>query len=79
MLRNSPNSARERTITHIYVRDAQNHYLRPCWSDGAQIYCGMCLLAVIKPQVDAVCSSCFSRVDRILEVDGGGRPQSARV
>jgi hypothetical protein len=34
----------------------------------------MCLRAVIKPEVGAVCPICSSKVERILEIADGGRP-----
>jgi hypothetical protein len=60
----SPN---ERALTHIYVRDLQKHFIRPCWSKGSEVYCGICMTGTVQPIVGAVCPECSSRVERILE------------
>jgi hypothetical protein len=71
----SPN---DKTLTHIYVRDAQKGFVRPCWSTGAEVYCGMCMRGTVQPVVGEVCSICSSTVERILEVTTGGAPRVAR-
>jgi len=58
----------ERTLTHIYVRDSQNGFVRPCWSSKEAIYCGTCLKGTVQPMVGEVCSNCSSTVERILDV-----------
>jgi hypothetical protein len=63
-----PNSHTERTLTHIYVRDAQKGFVRPCWATDTEVYCGMCMRGVVQPVVGAVCPNCSSTVERILEV-----------
>ena len=68
----------EKTLTHIYVRDAQKGFLRPCWSDGAEIYCGMCMRGAVEATVGASCSVCASVVERILEVEQGGATRLGR-
>ncbi len=60
-------SLHERALTHVYVRDSQKNFVRPCWSNGSEVYCGICMKATIKPVVGAVCPECSSRVERILE------------
>jgi hypothetical protein len=69
------NSQTERTRTHIYVRDAHNGFVRPCWATDAEVYCGMCMRGTIQPVVGAVCPTCSSTVERILEVASGGAPE----
>jgi hypothetical protein len=32
----------EKILTHIYVRDAQTGFVRPCWATDTEVYCGMC-------------------------------------
>jgi hypothetical protein len=71
-------SSNEKTLTHIYVRDAQKSFVRPCWSTGAEVYCGMCMRGTVRPVVGEVCSICSSTVERILEVATGGAPRVAR-
>jgi hypothetical protein len=71
----SPN---EKTLTHIYVRDAQKGFVRPCWSSGTEVYCGMCMRGTVQPVVGEVCPICSSTVERILEVATGGAPRVAR-
>jgi hypothetical protein len=71
-------SQTEKTLTHIYVRDAQKGFVRPCWSTGAEVYCGMCMRGVVQSAVGAVCPICSSTVERILEVAPGGKPNPAR-
>ena len=68
-------SQSEKTLTHIYVRDAQKGFVRPCWSAGAELYCGMCMRGAVQPVVGAVCPICSSTVERILEVTPGGAPR----
>jgi len=67
----------ERTLTHIYVRDAQTGFVRPCWAIGAQVYCGICMRGRIEPSVGEACPICFSTVERILEVAPGGATKPA--
>jgi hypothetical protein len=67
-----------KTLTHVYVRDAQKGFVRPCWADGGEIYCGMCMRGNVKPVVGEVCPICSSTVERILEVTPGGTPKLAR-
>jgi hypothetical protein len=59
----------ERTLTHIYVRDPQKGFLRPCWSTGTQIFCGMCMRGAVEATLGASCPICASVVERILEVE----------
>jgi hypothetical protein len=66
-------SQTEKTLTHIYVRDAQKGFVRPCWANGAEVYCGMCMRGVVQPVVGAICPICSSTVERIFEVAPGGR------
>ena len=73
-----PNSHTERTLTHIYVRDAQNGFVRPCWATDTEVYCGMCMRGTIQPVVGAVCPACSSTMDRILKVAPGGASGPAR-
>jgi len=68
-------TTQEKTLTHIYVRDAQKGFLRPCWSTGAEIYCGMCMRGAVEAKVGASCPVCASVVERILEVELGGAPR----
>jgi hypothetical protein len=70
--------APEKTLTHIYVRDAQKAFVRACWRSGNDIYCGMCMRATIQPVIEEVCPICASTVERILEVAPGGVIKSAR-
>jgi hypothetical protein len=70
-------SASEKTLTHIYVRDAQKCFVRPCWSSGTDVYCGMCMRGTVRPVVGEVCPICSSTVERILEVATGGAPRVA--
>jgi hypothetical protein len=72
------NSQTEKTLTHIYVRDAQKGFVRPCWSTGAEVYCGVCMRGVVQATVGAVCPICSSTVERILEIAPGGKPEPAR-
>jgi len=65
-------SQNERTLTHIYVRDAQKGFVRPCWATKKEVYCGMCLRGRIQPVVGEVCPICSSTVERILEVAKAG-------
>jgi hypothetical protein len=71
-------SHNENTLTHIYVRDAQKGFVRPCWANGTELYCGMCMRGTVKPVVGEVCPICSSTVERILEVTPGGTPKLAR-
>ena len=48
-------SRTERTLTHIYVRDSQKGFVRPCWSSREAIYCGTCLKGTVQPVVGEVC------------------------
>jgi hypothetical protein len=75
---NTFTSQTEKTLTHIYVRDAQKGFVRPCWATGAELYCGMCMRGTIQPVIGAVCPICSSTVERILEVASGGTPKPAR-
>jgi len=68
----------EKTLTHIYVRDAQKGFLRPCWSTGTEIYCGMCMRGAVEDKIGASCPVCSSVVERILEVEQGGAPRLGR-
>jgi hypothetical protein len=68
----------EKTLTHVYVRDAQKGFVRPCWATGTELYCGMCMRGTIQPAIGAVCPICSSTVERILEVTPGGSPKLAR-
>jgi hypothetical protein len=72
---NTFTSHTEKTLTHIYVRDAQNGFVRPCWATGTELYCGMCMRGTIQPVIGAVCPICSSTVERILEVAPGGAPK----
>jgi hypothetical protein len=72
------NSQTERTLTHIYVRDAQKGFVRPCWAADTEVYCGMCMCGAIQPVVGAVCPICSSTVERILELAPGGASEPAR-
>ena len=65
----------EKTITHVYVADAQKSFVRPCWKAEDGLYCGMCMRGTIEPVVGAVCSICSSTVERILEITPGGKPK----
>jgi hypothetical protein len=63
-----PSSLRNtRILTHIYVRDSKTGFIRPCWANGVEIYCGVCQEGVIRPAVGAACPKCASTVARILE------------
>jgi hypothetical protein len=70
-------SQTEKTLTHIYVRDTQKRFVRPCWATRREIYCGMCLRGTIQPAVGEVCPICSSTVERILEDAPDGAPQEA--
>ena len=72
------NAHSEKTLTHIYVRDAQKAFLRPCWRSGNDVYCGMCMRWKIQPVVGTVCKICSSTVERVLEVVSGGATQPLR-
>jgi hypothetical protein len=72
------NSQTEKTLTHIYVRDAQKSFVRPCWSTGTEVYCGMCMRGIVQPVIGAICPICSGTVERILEVAPGGKPTPAR-
>jgi hypothetical protein len=67
-----------KTLTHIYVRDTQKGFVRPCWAAGMEIYCGMCMRGKVEPVVGVVCPICASRVERILEIAPGGVTTAAR-
>ncbi len=75
---NTFTSQTEKTLTHIYVRDAQKGFVRPCWASGTELYCGMCMRGAIQPVIGAVCPICSSTVERIMEVAPGGAPKPAR-
>jgi hypothetical protein len=68
------NSQTEKTLTHIYVRDAQKGFVRPCWATDTEVYCGRCMRGTIQPVVGAVCPLCSSTVERILEMRREARP-----
>lgn len=68
-----------KSITHVYVRDAQKAFLRPCWRSEEELYCGMCMRATIRPVVGEVCPTCGSTVERILEIVTGGTPKPAQT
>jgi hypothetical protein len=70
-------SRNTRTLTHIYVRDKQEGYLRPCWATGRELYCGMCRQGTIQPEVGEVCPICSSIVERILGNSSEGALQPA--
>jgi len=74
-MRQTQLSRNEKTLTHIYVRDAQKGFVRPCWSAGAEVFCGMCMRGTVQPVVGEVCPICSSTVERILEVATGGKPR----
>lgn len=65
-------------LTHIYVRDAQKGFVRPCWSSGSELYCGMCMRGEVQAVVGSVCPICSSTVERVFEVTPGGKPSFAR-
>ncbi len=67
-----------KTLTHIYVRDAQQGFVRPCWASGPELYCGMCMRGVVRAELGATCPVCSSTVERILEVTEGGTPKFTR-
>jgi hypothetical protein len=67
-----------KTLTHIYVRDAQKAFVRPCWTSGGEVYCGMCMRGEVSAEVGSVCPICGSTVERILEVADGGAPKFTR-
>lgn len=64
-----------KSITHIYVRDAQNAFVRPCWRAPEGLYCGMCMRGIIEPVLGAECPVCSSTVERIMEMVPGGTPK----
>ena len=72
-------TTQEKTLTHIYVRDAQKGFLRPCWSTGAEIYCGMCMRGAVEAKVGASCPVCASVVERILAVEPGRAARTNKV
>jgi hypothetical protein len=67
-----------KTLTHIYVRDAQKGFVRPCWSSGGVVYCGMCMRGEVQAETGSVCPICASTVERILEVADGDSPKFTR-
>jgi hypothetical protein len=75
----SSTSQAEKKLTHIYVRDAKKAFVRPCWTTGAEVYCGMCMTGTIQSVVGEVCPICSSTVERILEVAPGGVSNLART
>jgi hypothetical protein len=58
----------EKKLTHIYVRDAREGSIRPCWIAGKKVYCGICMRGTVQPTVGQVCPICSSTVERILQV-----------
>ncbi len=71
-------TSQEKTLTHIYVRDAQKGFVRPCWASGSEVYCGMCMRGEVRAEVGYVCPICSSTVERILEITPGGTPKLGR-
>jgi hypothetical protein len=67
-----------KTLTHIYVRDAQKGFVRPCWAAGTELYCGMCMRGKVESVVGAVCPICSSTVERVLHVAPGGATKPVR-
>lgn len=65
----------DKSITHIYVRDAQKAFVRPCWQSAEGLYCGMCMRSTIEPVIGAVCPVCSATVERVLELVQGGAPR----
>lgn len=72
-------SRTERTLTHIYVRDSQKRFVRPCWSTREAIYCGTCLKGTVQAVVGEVCSNCSSTVERILAVAPANKIRDCRM
>lgn len=60
-----------RVLTHIYVRDAQKGFLRPCWASGHEIQCGVCMRAVVQAEIGSRCPVCSSTVEQILNFNWG--------
>jgi hypothetical protein len=67
-----------RSITHIYVRDRQKTSVRACWRSADTLYCGLCMRTEIQPVIGAVCSTCGSSVEWILDSMSGGTPKPTR-
>jgi hypothetical protein len=65
---NSSPSNIEKKLTHIYVREAQTGYLRPCWAAGRKLYCGVCMKGILAPEIGQVCSICFSKIEHVLKI-----------
>jgi len=68
-------SPQTKTLTHVYVRDSQKGFVRPCWAAGEVLYCGMCMRGEVHAELGSVCPVCSSTVERILEVADGGSPK----
>ena len=68
----------EKTVTHIYVRDAQAGCLRPCWASAHEIYCGVCMQGFVQAEIGSKCQTCSSKVEQILQSDRGGVPDLSR-
>jgi hypothetical protein len=65
-------------LTHIYVRDAQKGFLRPCWASRREIQCGVCMSGVVQAEIGSRCPICSSTVEQILESVRGGVPDMPR-
>lgn len=63
-----------KSLTHIYVRDAHKGFVRPCWTSGQELYCGICMEGLVEAEIGSVCPLCESVVERIIEVSDGGKP-----
>jgi hypothetical protein len=61
-----PTKRKTKTLTHIYVRDSKTGFIRPCWANGVEVYCGVCQEGVIRAVVGEACPKCASTVARIL-------------
>jgi hypothetical protein len=72
-------SRTERILTHIYVRDSQKRFVRPCWSTKEAIYCGTCLKGTVQPVVGEICTNCSSTVERVLEVAPADKLRDCRM
>lgn len=66
--------SREKTLTHIYVRQPQTAVVQPCWSDGERIYCGACRQGTVEAVVGAICPVCASVVERIFALSVPSQP-----
>jgi hypothetical protein len=60
-----------KSLTHIYMRDAEKGFLRPCWAEGREIYCGVCMKGVVQAVTGASCPNCKSKVEQILDAVAG--------